>query len=74
MERKIGKSQKCCATCANWSGPRSANSFGDAVIVPMSGGYLPNAKCFSNPTVGGFAYGPKADYCCPKYAKWSGLK
>lgn len=72
MSWSANKNLKCCATCANWAGPRSVNSFGDKVTT--EGNSLPNGKCYTNPTVGGFAYGPKADYCCPKYSKWAALK
>ena len=64
--------QKCCATCANWSGPREVNSTRDKVITPDP---KPNAKCFLNPSAGGFVYGPKADWCCgSNYSKWGALK
>lgn len=74
MDWSANKNQRCCATCANWSGPRSPKCGGDGVIVPLSGGYKPEAKCYNDPRVGGFANGPKADWCCPRYIKWGALK
>lgn len=69
----INSSNKCCATCANWSGPRQVNSTRTQVIVPDP---KPSAKCYLNSNVGGFAYGPKADWCSSScgYTKWSALK
>ena len=64
--------KKCCATCANWSGPRSVNSLRDKVTI--EGSSVPNAKCYIDRNVGGFAYGPKGDWCCSKYQKWAALK
>lgn len=64
--------QKCCATCANWTGPREVNGTRDTVFTPDS---KPNAKCCLHPLKGGFSYGPKADWCCGSdYKKWSALK
>ena len=72
MSWSANKNQKCCATCAHWSGPREVNSFKDKVTTAEP---KPNAKCNLNPSVGGFAYGPKADWCCnSNYSKWSALK
>ncbi len=72
MSWSVNKNQKCCATCANWSGPRQVNSMGNTVTTSDP---KPNAKCFLNPSVGGFSNGPKADWCCgSKYSKWSALK
>lgn len=72
MVWSVNKNQKCCATCANWSGPRSVNSFGDTVTT--EGNIKPDAKCYLNPHVGGFTYGPRADWCCSNYSKWGALK
>lgn len=74
MDFKANKYRKCCATCANWSGPRTVNSVGSEVSVPYQGGHVPNAKCFLHPLKGGFSYGPPADWCCGDYTKWAGLK
>lgn len=71
MSWSTGSNQKCCATCANWSGAREVNSFRDKVTTPNP---KPNAKCNIDSCVGGFAYGPKADWCCGKYSKWTALK
>ena len=73
MSWSVNKNQKCCATCANWSGPRSVNSFCDTVTT--EGSYKPTGKCYIDSRVGGFANGPSADWCCgSKYTKWSVLK
>ena len=72
MSWSANKNQKCCATCANWSGPRSVNSFGDKVTT--EGNIKPSAKCYLNRNVGGFVDGPKADWCCNNYSKWAALK
>ena len=72
MAWSANSNQKVCATCANWGGPREVNCFRDKVTTP--GNICPNGKCYINPTVGGFANGPKADWGCPKHTKWSQLK
>ena len=33
MSWSVNKNHKCCATCANWSGPRTVNSRGDTVTT-----------------------------------------
>lgn len=73
MSWTVNSNQKCCATCAYWTGPRAVSSFGDKVTI--EGNSKPNAKCSLDSHIGGFSYGPKADWCCgSKYSKWSALK
>lgn len=74
MDFKANLYRKCCATCANWSGPRSVNSSRTEVSVPCQQGIKAEAKCFLHPLKGGFAHGPSADWCCGDYKKWAGLK
>lgn len=71
MSWSANKNQKCCATCANWSGPRDVNSMGNTVTTPKQ---TSEAKCYLNPRVGGFTYGPSAHWCCGNYSKWLALK
>ena len=62
--------QKCCLTCANWSGSRTVSTDGKKATASDR-----NAKCFLNPSRGGFAYGPSYEWCCGSdYTKWAGLK
>ena len=70
MGWKAVKSTKCCATCANWGGPRQA-TFG-AADVEKPGTY---GKCYE-----GVFSGVTSGHCacqgtsCPKYRLWSALK
>jgi hypothetical protein len=72
MQRYL-KNHKCCATCAYWSGARQVTGNGSTKQVEV-GSSNDHAKCFNNPNVGGFAYGPKAEYCCQNYQLFVGLQ
>ena len=61
------KNQKCCATCAYWSGDRTINSFRDRVDTKNSMSY----KCIG----GGFNNVHRsASSLCSKYLKLPQLK
>ena len=65
------KNQKCCATCANWSGERRIiGTTNKQVEVSNSSD---NAKCYDDPHVGGFSYGPRANWHCNNYQPLPGL-
>lgn len=66
------KNQKCCATCANWAGPRQVT--GTNIKQAEVSSSNEHGKCYDNPHVGGFVYGPSASYCCSHYQPWAALK
>lgn len=68
------KYQKCCATCVNWSGARKIVGTSTKQVEVDSSNV--NAKCYDNPSVGGFVYGPPASWggSCSKYQPLSALK
>ena len=64
------KSNKCCATCANWCGSRSACGNAAKTDAPSSRG-----KCSAG-VVGDATPGPTAmsGFSCGKYSPWSALR
>lgn len=69
------KNQKCCATCANWSGARRVIGTGTTKQVEVSSSN-DHAKCYDNSHVGGFVDGPSACWgsSCSNYQLFPGLK
>lgn len=66
------KSQRCCATCANWAGPRQA--IGTNIKQSEVSSSNVHGKCYDNPRVGGYVDGPPASYCCSHYQPWAAIK
>ena len=62
---------KCCATCANWGGPRKVNYAGAAETdQPSTRGKCAHGRGDATP-------GPTAMHSasdCPKYQKWSAVR
>ena len=71
MSKTYVSSTKCCATCANWAGPRSA--IHDTYVEVASVG--DRGKCYAN-VFCGVTQGPSSSegFNCTKYQKWSALK
>lgn len=69
MSKTFTSSTKCCATCANWGGPRVVKLGNAETDSPSTRG-----KCFAG-VPGDATPGPTAMRTgCPKYTKWSALR
>lgn len=64
------KNDKCCATCANWSGERIFKGYWATVSAPGV-----RAKCYAGVPGSGLP-GPAAceGRSCPKYSLWPAMK
>ena len=62
-------STACCATCANWAGPRQVKHNGAYVDVDTVGVM---GKCFAG--TNSTSQGNSSCYKCAKYQKWAALK
>lgn len=71
MSKTYSGSNKCCATCANWGGPRTLqhNTYSYVESINDTG------KCYANAPVAR-TQGPYAceGSSCPKYQKWAALR
>lgn len=71
MNYRLGRGQRLCATCEYWTGPRQADYFGNAVILPaqsISG----NCWCLSGPHARATRL---SNYtACTYYEHWALLK
>ena len=70
MAKSWTNTTKCCATCANWGGPRKLvlNSYVETESPGTRG------KCYAG-VPGDAIPGPTAMKAyCPKYQKWAALK
>lgn len=72
MSKTYVSSNKCCATCANWAGPRAVKSGNTSVEVDSVGD---RGKCYAN-VFCGVTQGQSSSEgtYCPKYQKWSALR
>lgn len=73
MSKTWTNSTKCCATCANWAGPRQVSGHG-AYCETESPGV--RGKCYAGIS-GDATAGPTAmagGTSCPKYQKWAALR
>ena len=71
MEYQMGGSQKLCATCEFWAGPRSVNFYGSHVVLPdqsVNG----RCMCLNGPHARGERYSNFTT--CFSYEKWRVLK
>ena len=71
MSTTFPSSVKCCATCANWGGPRKVHYSGSAEVNQPSD----RGKCAYG--IGNVIPGPCAfssGMGCPKYQRWSALR
>ena len=70
MSATFTGSTKCCATCANWAGPRTEkySTYSETESPSVRG------KCYAG--LGDALPGPTASYgsSCSKYQKWPALK
>ena len=62
-------SQACCATCANWAGPRMVKHNGSYVDVDTTGTM---GKCYAGKNSS--SQGNPSCHKCDKYQKWAALK
>lgn len=71
MSWTASKNQRCCATCANWAGPRTEKYGSSAETESPS----VRGKCYAGVPADSTP-GPTAmaGTCCSKYQKWSALK
>lgn len=71
MSKLYNSSNKCCATCANWAGPRTLQNNTYSYVESIND----KGKCYANAPIGGSS-GPYAcDGCnCSKYQKWPAMK
>lgn len=71
MSKTYTDSTKCCATCANWAGPRTAQYNCYSIVESPS----IRGKCYAN-VFCGVTSGPCAGdgHSCSKYQKWAALK
>lgn len=71
MSKLYNASNKYCATCAHWGGPRTLQNNTYSYVESLTD----HGKCYANANIGG-SNGPYA--CdggnCPKYQKWSALR
>ena len=70
MSKTFTGSTKCCATCANWGGPRT-EKFGSAETAGPGVKGKCYAGVFSAVTQG---HNDCSGYNCAKYQKWAALK
>ena len=71
MSWSASKSWKCCASCANWGGPRTAKYNKDAEVESPS----VRGKCYAN-VFCGVTQGPSASEgrSCSKYQTWAAIQ
>ena len=71
MSKSWTSTTKCCATCANWGGPREVEHSGHYVNTESSS---TRGKCYFGK--GDALPGPGAmgGNSCDKYQKWAALK
>lgn len=71
MSKTWTNTTKCCATCANWAGPRTEKygTYSETESPSVRG------KCYAN-VFCGVTQGPCAcdGSSCSKYQKWAALK
>ena len=71
MSKTWTNTTKCCATCANWAGPRTEkhSTYAETESPSVRG------KCYAN-VFCGVTQGPCAfdGSSCSKYQKWGALK
>ena len=72
MSKTFMNDTKCCATCANWAGPRTLNVGGSSVKVDATND---RGKCYAN-VFCGVTQGQSSTEGrgCSKYQKWSALR
>lgn len=72
MSKTITNDTRCCATCANWAGPRTPLHGGSYVEVSSSD---VRGKCYAN-VFCGVTSGPTATdgRSCSKYTKWGAMR
>ena len=69
MSKTFTPHTKCCATCANWGGPRIVKLGNAETDAPSTRG-----KCYLGIPADATP-GPTAMHTgCPKYTKWSALR